>query len=312
RGIGRPTGVLQDIDPVRKEIRLQNGETIAWRSLVLATGAHSFVPPVPGVKREGVSVLRSKADADYILAACRESGHCAIIGGGLLGLETAGALARQGAEVTVLDHAPWLLSRQLTRRAAEILEARVLALGIRVRKECRVKELEGDERVREVRFENGDSLPADLVVLSAGVRPNLYAARAAGLTVNNGVVVDDSLRTSAPDIYAAGDLCEHAGLLYGLWAPAQLHGAAAGTNAAAGQALFRGIPRAATIKVLGIGMMSAGDVHSPELEIREEEAGGNYRLLAFRDGKLAGAILLGDISRAAAVKQALETGAASL
>ena len=220
-------------------------------------------------------------------------------------------MARRGAEVTVLEGFGWLLPRQLNERAGRLLESFVASSGIGVRVPARVKELVGDERVRGVLLEDGTTIPADLVVVSTGIRPNSYLARLAGLQVGQGVVVDDRLRASHPDVFAAGDVAEHRGVVAGLWVPAMYQGNIAGMNAAGLEAEFGGIPRSNTLKVLDFDMYSIGLVEPEDAsyEVLEEERGGGYARFVFRDCRMVGAILVGDTSLSAAAKKAVEDGA---
>lgn len=295
------------IDPARKIVSLKEAAEVSYDRLILAMGAHSFVPPIPGVNLKNIVTLRTRRDADRILERSAGS-SCVIVGGGVLGLETAAALARRGVRVTLVEGFSWLLPRQLNRKAGERLAAVASRQGINLVADARIKLFDGDEEVRSVVLESGDVLPADLVVVTAGVRSNSYLARLAGLEVRAGVVVDQQLRTSDPDIYAAGDLIEHQGVTYGAWSPAQFQGSIAGKNAAGGELLFAGVPRANSLKVLDIDMFSIGQVHPDDASYQYLEDGSerNYRLLVFRDSRLVGAILLGDTSLAPQIKKLIE------
>jgi nitrite reductase (NADH) large subunit len=290
-------------------IELQDGTKLPFDKLLLASGAHPFVPPIPGAQREGVTSLRTLEDARQILAACRAGAKCVCIGGGLLGLETAGALARQGADVTLLAGFGWLLPRQLNQRAGEILNEYVLGTGIKLRTKAITREIVGDGRVRGVCLEDGSSVPADLVVLATGIRPNSHLARLAGLEVNQGVVADNTLATSHPDVYAAGDVAEHHGQVYGIWGPSQYQGSIAGMNMAGGCVEFGGVPRSNTLKVLGLDLFSVGQFNPQDASFRafDEEADGRYFRFVFRENRLVGAVLLGDTRLASTVKKAVES-----
>ncbi len=285
-----------------------DGRVEAFDRLVLATGAHAFRPPIPGAERAGVFTLRDADDARAILAAARLGAACVCVGGGLLGLETAGALARRGVRVTLLESHAWLMPRQLNARAGEALGRYAERAGIVLRTRAQTRELAGDGRVRRVLLEDGTALDADFVVLATGVRSNTHLARAAGIPVQQGVLVDDRLRTSHPDIWAAGDAAEHRGVLYGSWPAAQAQGGIAGLNAAGGAAEFGGLPRSHTLKILGLGMTSIGRIEPADGGDRvvEDEEGDRYRRFVFRDGRLAGVVLLGDTRPAAAAHRAIE------
>jgi len=299
---------LQSIDPQGHTLLLRDRTSLDYDRLILATGAHPFVPPIPGVNRENVVTLRTLGDAQALLGSMVEKMRCVVIGGGILGLEAAAALARRGAHVTLLEGFGWLLPRQLNRAAGEELARYVRDLGIELLTDVRIKQLDGDEQVRGVVLESGQNLPAELVLITAGVRSNTFLARLAGLEVNNGIIVDNHLHTSDPDIYAVGDACEHAGISYGTWAPAQFQGTIAGMNAAGGNVSFAGIPRSNLLKVLGVELFSIGNVHPDDgsyltFELRESQ---RYTCFVFRDSRLVGAILLGDTSLSPILKHLIE------
>ena len=300
---------VRAIDPEGHKVELADGSFLAYDKLILTAGAHPFMPPIPGAVRSCVSTLRTIADADCILAEARPKARSVVIGGGILGLEVAGALARQGCMVDVVEGFGYLLPRQLTSRAAALLAEKVVELGIRIHTGAQVEQVQGDERVRAVLLDSGDLLEADLVVVAAGVRPNSYLARRAGLKVKQGLIVDDRMTTSHPDIYAAGDLAEHAGALYGIWGPALFQGRIAGMNAAGESAEFGGIARSNMLKVLGVDMFSIGTIDGSDGSYLsfDHEADGNYTHLTFRDKNLKGAVLLGDTSMSARLKSAIES-----
>lgn len=295
------------IDRQAKTVSLKGKEPLEYDRLILATGAHPSVPPISGVYRKNVFTLRNCSDANRIINSAEPGSRCVVIGGGVLGLEVAGALALRKLEVNLLEGADWLLPRQLNRAAGERLADEARALGINLHCGVKIKELDGDERVRSVQLESGQQIPADLVIITAGVRSNSYLARLAGLKVNNGVVVDQYLRTSDPDIYAAGDLSEFQGMLYGTWAPAQSQGTVAGSNAAGQEMVFEGIARSNSIKVIGADLFSIGQIHPDDASYQIfEETGDNYSYFVFRDSHLKGAILIGDSACSSAIKKLIE------
>jgi nitrite reductase (NADH) large subunit len=311
RNIEIRTGAeVAGMSPEEKEVTLRDGDAIEYDRLILATGAHPFIPPIPGAEREGVTSLRTVEDALEVLAACKEGARCVCIGGGILGIETAGALARRGADVTLLEGHGWLMPRQLNRRAGEIFQSHVEGLGIHLRTESRTESIVGDERAAGVSLSDGGSLPAELVVIATGVRPNSHLARRAGLEVHHGVVVGNRLAASLPNIFAAGDVAEHRGTLYGTWSPAQYQGSIAGLNAVGREAEFGGIPRSNTLKVLGLDLWSIGQFEPDDGSYRvfEYEPDGRYFRFVFRDGVLVGSILLGDTTISSGVKKKIEEG----
>ncbi len=296
------------LDPEQKTVTLRDETSLSYDRLVLTMGAHPFIPPFPGATRENVTALRTLADADRILGVAGEGTRCVVIGGGLLGLETAGALARRGVDVTLLEGHGWLLPRQLNQTAARYLEAKVEETGITLRRKARTQELMGEESVRGVLLEDGDTIEADLVVIATGVRSNTYVARMAGLEVNRGIVVNDHLQTSRPDVFAAGDVAEHRGVAYGTWGPSQFQGTMAGMNAVGAPAEFVGTPRSNMLKVLGYDLFSIGQVKPEDASFREIEGeeGGHYYSFIFRDSHMVSAILMGDTSLSATVKRVVE------
>ena len=301
------------IDAANKKLRLRDRPDLRYDKLILATGAHPFVPAIPGVNRQNVATLRTRDDADRILGRCTEGTSCVVVGGGVLGLETAAALVLRKGRVTLVEGFDWLLPRQLNRAASERLMRKARDLGIDLIFNGRIKEFDGDEQVRSVVLESGQIIPADLVIVAAGVRCNTYLARMAGLDVHDGVVVDHHLRTSDPDIYAAGDLAEYQGTAYGTWTPAQFQGTIAGMNAAGGDAIFAGIPRSNTLKVLGVDMFSIGKVHPDDASYQVFEFNGEcYDLFVFRDTRMVGAILVGDTTIAPVLKKMIESQASCM
>jgi nitrite reductase (NADH) large subunit len=301
---------LHSLDLENKKASFHGADFLYYDSLVLAIGSHPFVPPIPGTNKENLTVLRTKTDADFILDQSRSGCRCVVVGGGLLGLETAGALSKQGADVTLLEGHRWLMPRQLNEKGGKLLEKFLEPMGIRLIKRARVQEIAGDERVRGVVLMDGETVPADLVVVATGVRPNSYIARMKGAEVNQGIVVNNTMMTSLPDVFAAGDVAEHRGVCYGTWAPSQYQGIIAGINAAGGRAEFAGIPRSNMLKVLGYDLFSMGPVAAEDASYRavEGKLEKNYYQFLFRDNHLKGFILLGDTRLSAEAKRVVEKG----
>jgi nitrite reductase (NADH) large subunit len=300
---------LSALDLPHKELTLQDGSRLSFDKLVLASGSNPFVPPFPGAGLANVTTLRTRPDADFILAACQDCHTVVVIGGGLLGLETAGALARRGAAVTVLENQAWLLPRQLNQSAGMLFLEQVKAMGIHVRTLAKTRRLLGEGAVQTVELEDGTSLPAGLVILSAGIRSNLELARQAGLAVNQGLLVDERMHTSHPDVFAAGDVAEYQGVVYGTWAPSMGQSAVAGANAVGQTAEFAGAPRSNTLKVLGIEMFSTGQItpQQPGDRLIETKKDGQYACFIFRGERMLGSILLGDTFLATRVKKVVES-----
>ena len=288
-------------------VELQGGEKLPFDKLLLAAGAQPFIPPLAGTELAGVTTLRTVEDARAILAAARAGTRCVCIGGGLLGLETAAALARHGANVTLLESHDWLLPRQTNRRAGEILNRYVATAGITLRTKAATQAIVGDRRAEGVLLQQGERIPADLVVIATGIRSNSQLAAQAGLAVNRGVVVNDLLTASHPDVFAAGDVAEHRGQVYGIWGPAQIQGNIAGLNMAGRGVEFGGLPPSNTLKVLGLDLFSIGPIEAEAgWQVIDEEGDERYFRFVFRDSRLVGAILLGDARLTAVVQKAVE------
>ncbi len=299
---------VADILLEKQAVTLVNGETRPYDKLVLTAGAHAFIPSVAGTRKEGVITLRSLDDAEYILRESQRANHIVVIGGGVLGLELAGALAKRRRQVMLLESFEWLMPRQLNRMAAGLLQNHIEGIGISLKTQAFAEELVGDERVAGVLLKKGETLPADLVIITAGVRSNSFLARLAGLRVNQGVIVDDYMCTSDPRVFAAGDIAEHRGVVYGLWNAAQYQGNIAGMNAAGKQAEFGGIPRSNSLKVLGVDLLSIGKFEAEDGGdmVIEAECEGNYARYVFRDTHLVGAILYGNTAIGGKLKHAIE------
>ncbi len=306
---------VHNIDSELKRVTLDDGRVFSYEKLILANGASPFVPPIRGKELPGVMTLRSLEDAERIIQICNHPANVVCIGGGLLGLEIAGAIAKHGSKVTVLETLDWLLPRQLGQEAAELLRRKIEAMGISVIVPAQTSALVGEGKVEGVEIagltseaEPAVCIPAELVLISAGVRPNLDLAKMAGVEVNRGVLVNEHMQTSNPDIYAAGDVSEYHGISYGLWVPAKKQGEVAGRHAAGQPADFAGDPPSAKLKVLGIDLFSIGQFAPVEEGDRLIAAmqGDNYISLLFRNGVLIGANLLGETGLDPKVKKAID------
>lgn len=303
--------VVQTIDKDKHIVSLVDGKEVSYDKLILATGSHPFIPPYKGAELEGVFSLRTLSDADEIIAKALSGSRCVCIGGGILGIETAGALAKRGVDVTMLESHAWLMPRQLNPKGSAILEKHISTLGIKTLKDTKTQEIAGDSKVSGVLLQNGDLLEADIVILATGVRSNTVIARKDGLEFNNGIVVDNHLRTSSDDIFAAGDVAEHNGQLYGTWAPAQYQGSIAALNALGVSTVFGGIPRSNTVKALGLDLTSIGKFMPEDgsYTILEKEDDKSYIEFIFHDSRMVGAILIGHAELATAAKKAIDSGA---
>jgi nitrite reductase (NADH) large subunit len=301
------------IDPTEHRLQLANGDVHSYDRLLLATGGYPFVPPFEGIDQKGVFVLRTLQDALAIKAYARQVDHVLIIGGGLLGLETARALLAPDRRVTVLEIAPHLLPRQLDVIGAQVLQARLEAMGLRIETTAITKAILGNGRAAGIRLRDESVVNGELVLLSTGIRSQTKLACDAGLEVNRGIVVDEQLRTSAVDVYAAGDAAEFNGAVYGMIPAAMEQAQAAAANMVAdGGRLYKGTVPSTTLKVVGIDLTCLGDstADGPEYVIwrYSDQGAGVYKRWALRDGKLVGAVLLGDTKEARWLQQLIVSG----
>lgn len=314
RGIHLHLGVrVTEIDPHAHRLTLADGSRVEYDRLLLAMGGHPFVPPFEGVRKKGVFTLRTLEDALAIKEYAQGIATAAVIGGGLLGLETARALLSPGLEVAVIEFVPHLLPRQLDVEGAQILQSRLETLGLRIVTDAATEAILGDERAVGVRLKDGRVIDGELVLISTGIRSRVELAREAGLEVNRGVVVDEQLRASATDVYAAGDVAEFEGVVYGIIPAAIEQARAAAMNmVSSSSATYGGTVPATTLKIVGINLTCLGEATATGDEFtilrRSDAADVVYRRLALREGKIVGAILLGDTQNVQSLKKLIATG----
>lgn len=296
-------------DQVRRELSCASGARLGYDRLLIAAGAKSFLPPAPGIDQEMVFTLRTLADARRIVAAARDGRRVVMLGGGILSLEAASALQQLGGEITVVEYFERLLPRQMDRQGSLVLQGLFEALGMRFFLGAKSYEVTGAGTANGVRLADGTTLPGDLVLVGAGVRPDTYLAQASGLAVAKGIEVNDRMETAVAGIFAAGDVAQHRGVLYGIWPAAMQQGQVAGTNMAGGEASFTGLAMSNTLKVAGIDLFSLGDIDPDDkLESVVFRDQGLYKKAVIKEDKIAGAILLGDLSSRSALHQAMNQG----
>ncbi len=286
------------IDRAAKTVTTARGMTTSYDKLIVATGSLPIIIPVPGHKLAGVLSYRDLDDVQAMLLAAKARGQAIVIGGGLLGLEAAVGLKEQGMDVTVLHLAPTLMERQLDTPAGHLLQKAIEARGIKVITKANTKAILGEKKVEAVLLEDGTRLSADLVVMAVGIKPNAGLAKEAGITVNRGIVVDASMRTSDPDVYAVGECAESHGQVFGLVAPLyEMAGVIAAQLAGDASAAFAPSAVATKLKVTGINLFSAGDFAEgkdrEEIVLRDASR-GVYKRLVLKDDKLIGAVMYGD------------------
>jgi nitrite reductase (NADH) large subunit len=302
RGVTLKYGcVATEIDVGRRELKIAGDESIEFSRLVLATGSTPLRLNMPGAELVGVHTFRDTRDVDLLLALAARKRPVVVIGGGLLGLEAAYGLAKAGAPVTLLHLMDRLMERQLDAPAAALLKSLVERKGIEVILNASTTRTHGAARVEGVELADGRRIHADAVIFAAGIRPNVGLAKEAGIVVGRGVVVDDHLQTSAPDIFALGECAEHRGICYGLVEPAYEQARVLAQHLAGKAAAYQGSVVATNLKVSGVSVFSAGDfvgAEGSEAILLSDVRRGTYKKLVVADGRLTGAVLIGETTDA--------------
>jgi nitrite reductase (NADH) large subunit len=287
------------IDRTAKTVMAENGIVEPYDKLIIATGSVPFIIPVPGHDKAGVLTYRDLDDVNAMMIAAKSRGNAVVIGGGLLGLEAAAGLAEQGMTVSVVHIMPTLMERQLDTAAGHLLKKAVQKRGISVFNGANTTAITGQDRVEAVELADGTTIPADIVIMAVGIRPNAALAKEAGLDVNRGILVDDQMRTSDPAIFALGECAEHRGMVYGLVAPLYEMAGILAKTLINEDAAYTGSVTATKLKVTGINLFSAGDF--AEGEDREEivlrdASNGIYKRLILKENRIIGAVLYGETS----------------
>ena len=286
------------IDRRHRVVRSEKGLEVPYDRLLMATGSTPLVLPIPGKDLPGVVTFRDLADVDAMLESARLYKTAVVIGGGLLGLEAASALVRRGMDVTVVHLFDSLMERQLDAPAASLLRSCLESRGLKFKMPAKTAAIVGESRVTAVRFDDGLELAADLVVMAAGVRPNTGLATRAGLRCERGILVDDTMLTYDPSIYAVGECVQHRNRTFGLVAPLWDQARVCAIHLAeVGVSRYRGTLPATQLKVAGIELYSAGDfanAEGAEALVLQDHRNGIYKRLIIRDNKLHGAVLYGD------------------
>lgn len=287
------------IDRSRKQVHTEKGEIVAYDRLILATGSKPFVPPIPGAELEGVISFRDIQDVNRMLDYCKTRQNAVVIGGGLLGLEAAYGLKQQGMNVTVLHLMDRIMDRQLDMKASQMLKKSIEDKGIRIITEANTEELLGmDGHVTQLRLKDGTMLDADLVVFAVGIRPNKTLAEQAGLRCNRGVLVNDTMQTYDPSIYAVGECIEHRGQTFGLVEPLWGQAFICATHLAEhGRLTFKAPTVPTQLKVSGCDVFSAGNFEPQddfEDIVLNDEKRQIYKRIIIQQDKVIGAVLFGD------------------
>jgi nitrite reductase (NADH) large subunit len=295
-----------EIDVGRRELKIANDESIEFSKLILATGSTPLRLNVPGNDLAGVHTFRDTRDVDLLLTLAAQKKRVVVVGGGLLGLEAAYGLAKAGALVTLIHLMDRLMERQLDAPAAALLKSLVERKGIEILLNANTARIHGETRVEGVELVDGRRIAAEAVIFAAGIRPNVALAKEAGISVNRGVVVDDHLETGVPDVFALGECAEHRGICYGLVEPAYEQARVLARHLAGRAAGYQGSVVATNLKVSGVSVFSAGDFMGQdflgeggsEAIVLSDLKRGTYKKLVISDGRLTGAVLIGDVGDA--------------
>ena len=300
---------ITKVDPEEKKVVSENGASYGYDRLLLANGSHPFIPPIKGSEKKGVFTLHTIKDVRTISQFAEKISNVVLIGGGLLGLETANALHRRGKNITVVEFFPRLLPRQLDIEGAARLKRFFEEMNFTFRLGVTTREITGTDMVEQVVLDNGDVLSAEMVIISAGVRPNLELAGTPGLKTDKGIIVNNRLQTSNTDIYAAGDVIEFNRRTYGIWPAAMEQGKIAGINIAGGEAIYQGTTLSNILKVAGIDLASAGEIdENNRYEAKVVATETVFKKVVIDHGRVIGCIMLGDRKNFNRISRAISSG----
>lgn len=300
------------IDRGGRKVIAQDGTVAGYDRLLIATGSKAVVPSIPGNDLEGVISFRDIIDVNKMIGYASRSQKAVVLGGGLLGLEAANGLAFRGMDVTVIHTNEVLLNRQMDRQAGKMLQTELEQRGLKFKMAAKTQALLGDENghIQAVRFEDGSQLDCDLFILAIGVRPNMALAQQAGLYCERGIVVNDTLQSYDPSIYAVGECIQHRGDTFGLVAPLFEQAKVCANHLSShGAAEYITLPTATKLKVTGINLFSVGDFQGDEdceSICFTDPALGIYKKLVIKANKLIGAVLYGDTVDGGWYQQLLE------
>ncbi|MWV45084.1 nitrite reductase large subunit [Paenibacillus sp. HJL G12] len=307
-GIKLYTGTtVARIDSTTRQVITEDGASVPYDKVIIATGSSPLMLPIPGCDKKGVVGFRNIEDCNRMIEAARDYRHAAVIGGGLLGLEAAKGLASLGMEVTVVHLMEDLMERQLDHQAAAMLKTELEHQGIRFAMGKKTTELLGGNRVEGLRFSDDTVLACDFVVMAAGIKPNTSVAKASGIAVKRGIIVDDYMRTSMHHVYAVGECNEHRGVCYGLVAPLFEQGNVLAKHICGVPTLpYEGSVVSTKLKISGVDVFSAGDfMEGPSHTViaAQNDWKHTYKKILLQDGKITGAVLFGDVTEAAPLQK---------
>ena len=305
---------IMHVHAIEHEVTLDDGTVISYDKLLLANGASPFVPSLSGADQAGVFTLRTLDDADTLLARIVPGATVVVVGGGLLGLEAARALAERGMKASVIEFAGRLLPNQLDERSAEMLVEHLQGLGVTalLGAECQ-QIVSGEHGAAGVLLKDGRLAQGEFVLFSTGVRPNVTVAREADIATGRGVQVNDSMQTSAPDVYAAGDVVEHRGRVYGIIPPCLEQARVAAQNMVSpGTATYEGSIMSSSLKTCGIDVLSMGNINPTQekhVQVIQAQGQQTYRKVVLENGIIVGVILYGTTNGGRQLQQALRSHA---
>lgn len=302
---------VQRVDLEKKTVTDAKGNEVAFTHLLLAAGGSNFVPPIPGIDLQNVYSLRTLDDAKRIQKSAKGAGRLLLIGGGLLGLEMAWQFKQAGLAITIVEMFPQLMPRQLDLETARYLESVIVGHGVELVLGGGVSKLVGEGALAGYQLKDQDEIrPADLCIYSTGMRSNIGIFKDSGLEMNHGVIVDQGMHTSKATVYAAGDIAEYGGRVYGLWSTARAQGAVAGENITGGEALFAASNPITNIDVFGQVITSVGEVQPEGAIIFKDQSREKVVLkkLFFKDDVLCGGLFVNDQKDVLTVRKALEQG----
>jgi len=291
-----PGVVATQIDPDAHTVVCADGTTYSYDRLLVATGGIPAVPAVTGIRQDFVFTLRSLADAQHIKQFAQQCESVLVMGGGVLGIETAHALVRTGKQVTIIEFFPRLLPRQMDRDGAAVLQMALERLGLRFALDAKAEAVVCDRDRKGIALSDGRFIAGDMIIISAGITPQTALFDTLPVAKGRGIRVNDHMETGIADIYAAGDLVEHRNVVYGIWAAAEKQGKVAGANMAGSRERYEGTLPSTILKVAGIDLLSAGDIDADQrlrsvVEVDREH--GIYRKLVLEGDTLVGCILCG-------------------
>lgn len=308
-----PGETVIEIDTHNQMVSTDKGKQMAYDYLIIATGSNPFMLPLPGVDKEGVTAFRDIEDCEKMLDASKHYKRAAVIGGGLLGLEAARGLLNLGMDVDVIHISDYLMERQLDLAAGKLLQKELEAQGMNFWLEKQTAEIIGKKRVTGLRFSDGGKIPVDLVVMAVGIKPNVQLAQEAGIEVNRGIVVNDYMETSVPNIYAVGECAEHNGMVYGLVAPLYDQGKALAKHICGmNHTGYKGSVLSTQLKVSGVHVFSTGLIHetnqTKSIKVFDEWR-NTYKKLLIEKDRLVGAVLFGDTKEGTKLLHLIKQGA---